>query len=182
MNSTNLDYSVWVKVGQTFLNLFISGNRVIDCLVSSIVRSDVYFLVQDSAILFQWSAAALLQYTFVGTFVAKFRFLSDDVIALVCLTTQAKHLPTFELFFEEARLSLIMLFGFFTTCSEKRTCYSISSETIDTVLRSQPLSFSYPFRSDTIFQFIFGKSKYNESVSISNTWNLFTSQSFMKKL
>ena len=72
MNSISFDYSFWIKVGETFLNLFIGGNGVTVCSESSIVRSDVYFLVQASPILFQWSVAALFQYTFVETLTAKF--------------------------------------------------------------------------------------------------------------
>ena len=88
VNSISFDYSLWIKVGQAFLNLFICGNRVIVRSESSIVRSDVYFLVQDSLILFQWSVAALFQYMFVETFSAKFKFIRGDVIATLCLTTQ----------------------------------------------------------------------------------------------
>ena len=87
MDSISLDYSFWLKIGQTFLNLFIGGNRVIVCSESSIVRSDVYLLVQDSPILFQWSVAALFVYAFVETFTAKFKFIRGDVTAAVCLTT-----------------------------------------------------------------------------------------------
>ena len=58
MNFMTLDYSFWVKVGQTFLNLFVGSNRVIVWLESSIVRSDVYFLVQEFPMFFQWSVAA----------------------------------------------------------------------------------------------------------------------------
>ena len=87
VNSISFDYSLWIKVKQTFRNLFIGGNRVIFRSESSIVRSDVYFLVQDSPTLFQWSVAALFQNTFVETFTAKFKFIRGDVIAAVCLTT-----------------------------------------------------------------------------------------------
>ena len=87
VNSISVDYSLWIKVGQTFLNLFTGGNRVIVRSESSFVRSDVYFLVQDSPILFQWSVAALFQNTFVETLTAKFKFIRGDVIAAVCLTT-----------------------------------------------------------------------------------------------
>ena len=87
VNSVSFDNSLWIKVGQTFLNVFIGGNRVIVRSESSIVRSDVYFLVQDSPILFQWSVAPLFQNTFVETFTAKFKFNRGDVIAAVCLTT-----------------------------------------------------------------------------------------------
>ena len=87
MKFITLHYSYWVKVGQTFLNLFLGSNRVIVCSESSIVRSDVYFLVQDSPIPFQWSVAALFQYAFVETFTAKFMFIGGDVIAAKCLTT-----------------------------------------------------------------------------------------------
>ena len=87
VNSISLDYSLWVKVGQTFLKLFIGGNRVIICPESSVVRSDVYRFVQDSPIIFQWSFAALFQYAFVETFTAKVKFFTGDVIAAVCLTT-----------------------------------------------------------------------------------------------
>ena len=88
VNSISFDYSFWIKVGETFLNLFIGGNRVIVCSESSIARSDVDLLVQDSPILFQWSFAALFQYTFIENFTAKFRFIRGDVIAKVCPTTQ----------------------------------------------------------------------------------------------
>ena len=88
LNSISFVYSLWIKVGETFLNLFIGGNRVIVCSESSIVRSHVYFFVQDSPILFQKSVAALFQYTFVETFSAKFKIIRADVIATVCLTTQ----------------------------------------------------------------------------------------------
>ena len=72
VNSICFDYSFWIKVGETFLNMFIGGNRLTVCSESSIVRSDVYFLVQDSPILFQWSVAALFQYTLVENFTANF--------------------------------------------------------------------------------------------------------------
>ena len=88
VNSINFDYSLWVKTGETFLNLFIGGNRVYVCSEFFIVRSDVYFLVQDSPIPFQWSVAALFQYAFVEAFTAEFMFVRGDVIATVCLTTQ----------------------------------------------------------------------------------------------
>ena len=87
MNSIGLDYSLWVKVGQASLNLFIGGYRVIVCSESSIVRSDVYIFVQDSPILFKWSVAALFQYEFVEIFTSKLKFVGVDVIAAVCLTT-----------------------------------------------------------------------------------------------
>ena len=158
VNSINFDYPFWIKVWETFFNLFIGGNRVIVWSESSVVRSDVYFLVQDSPILFQWSVAALFQYTFVETFTAKFKFIRGKVIATVCLTTQTKHLRTSEFLLEEARLSLIMLFVFYTTCSGEEICYSISSESIDIVILPQPLPFRSLFRSYTIFQFFLGKS------------------------
>ena len=87
VNSISLDYFLWIKVGQTFLNLFIGGNRVIVRSESSIGRSDVYLLVQDSPILFQWSVAVSFQKTFVETLTAIFKFIRGDVIAGVCLTT-----------------------------------------------------------------------------------------------
>ena len=87
MNFISLDYSFWVKVGLTFLGLFIGSNRMIVCSESSIVRSDFYRLVRDSPIIFQWSVAALFQYAFGETFTAKFKFIRGDVVAAVCLTT-----------------------------------------------------------------------------------------------
>ena len=51
VNSISLDYSFWVKIGQTFLTLFIGSNKMIVCSESSIVRSDVSFFVQDISIL-----------------------------------------------------------------------------------------------------------------------------------
>ena len=73
VNSITLDYSLWVKVEQTFLNLFIGSNRVNVCSVSSIVRNDVNLFIQDSPMLFQWSVAALFQYPFVEAFTAKLK-------------------------------------------------------------------------------------------------------------
>ena len=93
MNSITLDYSLWVKVGQTFLNLLIGSNRVILCTESSVVRSDVYLFVEDSTIHFQWSVAAQFQYTFGETFTAKFKFIRGDGIATVCLITQTQRSP-----------------------------------------------------------------------------------------
>ena len=87
VNSINSDYFLWTKVGETFLNLLIGGNKMIVCSEPSIVRSDVYFLVQDSPILFQWSVVTLFQYAFVETFPAKFKIIRGDFIAAVCLTT-----------------------------------------------------------------------------------------------
>ena len=48
VNSITIDYSFWVKIGQTFLILFIGSNRVIVCSECSLVRIDVYLFVQDS--------------------------------------------------------------------------------------------------------------------------------------
>ena len=87
MNSISFDFLN--KLGENFLIMFIDGNRVIVCSETSIVRSNVYFLVQDSPILFQCSVASLFQYTFVETFTAKFKFIRGDDIATVCVTTQA---------------------------------------------------------------------------------------------
>ena len=69
-----------------FLNLLRGSNRVSVCSESSIVGSDVYFFVQDSLILFQWSVAVMFQYAFVETFTAKFKYIRGEVIAAVCLT------------------------------------------------------------------------------------------------
>ena len=87
VSSVRIDYSFWVKLGQTFLNLFIGSNSVIVCSESSFVRSDVYLFAQDSPILFQWSVAAWFQYAFVETFTATFKFIRGDVIVAVCLAT-----------------------------------------------------------------------------------------------
>ena len=133
VNPITLDHSLWVNVGQTFLNLFIVSKRGMVCSESSIVRCDVCFFVQDSTVLFQWSVTALLQYRLGETFTAKFEFIRGNVIATVCLTSQTYYLRTSKLFFVEAGLSHIILFMFYTTCSEEEICYSISSETIETV-------------------------------------------------
>ena len=80
VNSITLEFSLWVNVKQTCFNLFIGGNRVIVCSKTSLVRSDVYFFVQDCSILLQCSTAGLFQYTFVEIFTAKFKFIRGDVI------------------------------------------------------------------------------------------------------
>ena len=112
VNTITLGYSIWVKAGQTFLNLFIGSNRVIACSESSIVRSDVYFFVEASTTFFRWSIAALFQYTFDEIFTAKFKFFRGNVIATVCLTTHTKHLRTSEFFFEDASSLLSCCFCF----------------------------------------------------------------------
>ena len=106
VNSISLDSSVWVKIGQTLLNLFIGGNRVIVCSEASIVRSDVYLFARVSTIHFQWSVAALFQYAFVETFTAKFKFIRGEVIAAVYLTTYKQHLRTSELFLNSSSQAL----------------------------------------------------------------------------
>ena len=85
MNSITLDHSFWVKVGQTFFNLFIGCNSVIVFSESSKVLSDVYFIVRDSPILSS-GPSPLCSSTFVETFTAKFKFIRGDVKAAVCLT------------------------------------------------------------------------------------------------
>ena len=75
VNSITLDYSLWKKVGQTILNLFIGSNRVIVFSESSIVRSSIYFFAQDSPIPFQWSVVALFQYAFVRLSLQKLSLL-----------------------------------------------------------------------------------------------------------
>ena len=87
VNYITLDQSFWVKVGQTILKLFKGSKRVIVCSESSIVRSDVYFFLQDFTILLHCSVAALFQYACFDTFTAKFCFNGGDVIAAVCPTT-----------------------------------------------------------------------------------------------
>ena len=52
VNGIILDSSLRVKVGQTFLNLFIDSNRVIVFSECTVVRSDIYFFADDSPILF----------------------------------------------------------------------------------------------------------------------------------
>ena len=182
MNSISLDYSLCIKVGQTFLNLFIAGNRVIVCSEAFSVRSDVYFFVQDSPILFQWSVAALFQYTFVLTLTAKFKFIRGDFIATVSLTTERKHLATSELFFEEARLSLIMLSAFYTICSGEiiatASAVKLSTQSFDRNFCHSAL-ISGLIQSSSSF---WARTRYSEPVSISNFSNLVTSQNFLKKL
>ena len=158
MNSIRIDYSLRVNVGQTVLNLFIGGNRVIAGSESSIVGRNVYIFVQDSPILFQWSVATLFQYAFAETFTAKCKLIRGDVIAVYVLLH--RHGISVHLNSSLNRPgSLNMLFVFYTTCSGEKLCYSISSETTETVNWSQPLPFRSHFRSFTIFQFFFGKSK-----------------------
>ena len=70
-----------------------------------------------------------------------------------------QHLRTSQLFFEKARLCLIMLFLFCTTCSGEIICDSRSSETFHTVISSQRLPFCSHFMCDTLFQFFLGKIK-----------------------
>ena len=155
VRSITLNFSLLVEVGRIFLNFLICSNRVNVCSESSIVRSDVYFFVQDSTIPFHRSDAARFQYSCVENLTAKFKFIRGDVIATVCLTTQTLHVHTYELFFEEARLSLIVLFLFYATCWEEEICYSISSEAIGTVIwfstSAIPLSFQVWYNLPVFF-------------------------------
>ena len=59
----------------------------------------------------------------------------------------------------EARLSFSIFFVHYTTLSARKICYSISTETFDTIVASQLLPFRSYFRSDTTFHFFLGKSK-----------------------
>ena len=139
--SITLDHSFWVKNRKSFPNLFNGSKRVIVCSESSFFWSDVDLFAQDSTITFHWSVAALFLYIYLETFNVKVRFVRGSVIATVCLTTQTLHLRTSELFFEEIRLSLIILLVFHTTCLHEKSFNSISSETKDTVNWSHPLLF-----------------------------------------
>ena len=84
VNSNSLDYSLWVKGGQTFLNLFIGGNRVI---VFVIFYCSKWRLTFRSRLYDTFPIAGVFQYTFVETFTTKFMFIRGDAIAAVCLTT-----------------------------------------------------------------------------------------------
>ena len=88
VNSITINFSLWVKVGEAILNLFIECNRVVVCSASSIVYREVRFLFLNSRILSQCYVAALFQYTFVGTSTANFKFVKGNVIAPLCFTTQ----------------------------------------------------------------------------------------------
>ena len=62
----------------------------------------------------------------------------------------------------------------------EKNCCSIRNETINTVTRSQHLSLRSSFRSDT--SCFSSRARYCESLSISNTSNLFTAQNLVKEL
>ena len=105
------------------------------------------------------SFAVMFQYPFDETYIGTFKFNRANVIATVCPTTQIYYFRTSGFFFKESRLSLIKLLLFYTTGSGEYVCYSISSETIDTVIWLKPLPIHSHFRSETIFQFFLGKSR-----------------------
>ena len=120
VNSISLDYSFWLKVRQTFLNMFIAGNRVMVCSESSFVGSDVEFFIQDSGILFHWSVATRFQYTFDETFTAKFNFFyrwhhSNSMSYYTDITS-----PYIWTLHWRGGSFLIMLFVFYTTCSGEK--------------------------------------------------------------
>ena len=81
VNSITLAHLVRVKIGWTCFNLFIGSNRLIVCSESSVDRSDVYLLVQDSTRLFQLSIVALFQYTFLETFTVNLELIGGDITA-----------------------------------------------------------------------------------------------------
>ena len=175
MNSISLDYSFRVKVGETFLNLFIGSNRVMVCSDTSLIRSDVYVFVQDSAILFQWSVAALFQYTFVETFTAKFGFIRGDVIAAVSYYTDITS-P----YWKGSLLSWWLCITqhvrgkiFATASAVKLSTQSIARYLCHSALNSGLIQSSSSSSA---------RARYSESVSISNSSNMFTSQNLVKKL
>ena len=162
--------------------MFIGSNRVIACSESCIVRNGIYFIFQDSMILFQSFVATLFQYTNVQTVNAKYKIVRGNFTVTVCFTKQKFNLRTSELLFEETRLPLIMLFVFYTTCSREENGYRISSESINSVISWQPLQFHSHFRSDTIFQLFPGKRNIQQICAISNSLNLYTTQNLVEKL
>ena len=142
---------------------------------------DVYRIVQDSPILFQWSVAAPFQYAFFETFTAKFKFIRGDVIAAVCLTTHnmSVHLN-----------SSLKRPGSFLSC---RLCFTqdvrgkkfatasavkLSTQSIDRNLCYSAL-ISGLIQSSSSFS---ARARNSEYVSNSNTFNMFTSQNLAKKM
>ena len=153
---------------------------MIVCSESSFVRSDVHFLVQDSSILFQWSVAALFQYTFVETFIAKTMLIRGDVIALslhrhniyVHLNSSLKR--------PGSLLSCYLCFAQHVRGKKFATASAVkvSTESFDRNHCHSPL-ISGLIQSSSSFS---ARARYSEFVSISHSSNLCTSQNLVKKL
>ena len=183
VNSTSFDYYLWIRIGDTFINLSIGGNRVIVCSESTIVRSDVYFLVQYSPILFQWSVAALIQYKFVETFTAKFKFLlevtSKQQYVLLHRHNISVHLNS-SLKRPGSLLSCCSCFTqhvrgkkFATASAVKVSTQSFDRNLCHSSLISGLIQASSSFSA---------RARCSKSVSISNSSNLFISQNLVKRL
>ena len=152
-SAVEFEYHWATKVGQTFLNFFSGSHRVNNCSESSIVRSDVYFFSQGSTILFQLSVALCSSTSLLRALRLNLGH-SNRMFYYTDLTSPY----IWSLHWRGQAVSYLVV-GVLHKTSGEQICYSISSETIDTAIWSQPLSFHYNFRSDTIFQFFLGKSK-----------------------
>ena len=183
MNSIILDYSFWVKIGYTFLDLFIGSKRMIVCSESSIVRSDVYLFVEDTPIRLQWSIPALFQYVFVETFTAKFRFIGGDVIAEqhVFLHRHNTSVHLNSSLNRPGSLSSCCLCFIQHVLGKKiatASAVKLSTQSFDRNLCHSAL-ISGLIQSSRSFS---ARASYSESVSFSSSLNLFTSQNLVKKL
>ena len=182
VNSLTLDYSLWVKVGQTFLNLFTGSNRVIVCSESSNVQSDVYFFVQDSTLLFQWSVPFCSSTHLLRPLLLNLGLLEltswQQYVLLHChkisvhLNSSLKRPGSF--------LSRWLCFPQYVREKKfaRASSMKLSTQSFDRNLCHFGL-ISGPVQCSSSFS---ARTRYSEFVSISNSSNLLTSQNLVKKL
>ena len=176
VKSITVGYSFWVKVGQTFLNLFIGSNRVIVCSESCTARVDVYFFVEDSTILFQWYPASLFQYRLVETLTAKYTFIkvtSYQQYVSLHRHNVSVHLNS-SLKTPGSLLSCCLCFTqhvwgkkFVTGSAVKLMKQSVDRNLCHSALVSGRIQ---------SFSFFSARARYKKSVSIASSSNLFISQ------
>ena len=159
IDSITLYISFCVKIEKSSPNLLVCRDSWIVCLQTSVCWCNIYNFVWDAAICIQGLTTTLLEHSFVQVFTTAFIFVCVIIIEAVCFATWTQHLCASDFRLQKSRFSLLLFFyACHSTFNGKiRNC--IWSGTIAAIHRLQALPLSIHFWSDTIFQFIFGKSK-----------------------
>ena len=138
-------YSLWMKVRQSFLCLFIRSNTILNRSKSCIGWSNFDCLFQHFAILWHGSISTVFQFSFIESLATEIVLVTLSIVATISLATQAQHFWTHEFFFKYSRLSLIMLFVSSTTCSWEEVTCCFRSEAICTISRIYCFPFVFLF-------------------------------------
>ena len=150
-----------MKITKSYPNLFVYCNSVIVCSDTTVCRWEIDVFVYHTAIFFHFSMGQSPQCSntqFCRTFLLS--FFIRNIIAAVIFATETQQLCGTELLVEESRFSLVMFFLCLSQHfwgQQNGDCISIGTIVWIPWLQAIPLRFQ--FRSDTILQFLIGKSK-----------------------